>query len=71
APPLSLAIPVALQLMVFLRLLVPSQRVAVAEANPVFQNKLRIYWNSSRLELIATCVMIPIGLLAAFASEDN
>jgi len=71
APPLSFAIPVALQLIVFLRLLAPNERVAVAEASPAFQQKLAIYWESSHLELIATCVMIPIGLLAAFASEDN
>lgn len=71
APPLSLAIPVALQLIVFLRLLLPNDSVAVAEASPVFQQKLVAYWNSSHLELIATCVMIPLGLLAALAGEDN
>lgn len=71
APPLSLAIPVALQLIVFMRLLAPNNRVAVVEARPVFRQKLLTYWSSSRLELIATCVMIPLSLLAAFASEDN
>ena len=59
APPLSLAILVALQLIVFLRLLVPNERLAVAEASPVFRQKLVAYWSSSQLELIATCVMMP------------
>jgi hypothetical protein len=71
APPLSLAIPVVLQLLVFLRLLVAKEKQAAAEATPIFQEKLAVYWESSNLELIATCVMIPIGLLAAFMSEDN
>jgi hypothetical protein len=71
APPLSLAIPVALQLAVFLRLLSPKERVAVVEASPVFQEKLETYWSSSKLELITTCVMIPVGLLAAFAGDDS
>lgn len=71
APPLSLAIPVALQLIVFLRLLAPNERVAVAEASPVFQQKLVAYWNSSQLELFATCVMIPLGLLAALAGGED
>jgi len=71
APPLSFAIPVALQMLVFFRLLAPSKGVAGVEASPVFQQKLVVYWKSSHLELIATCVMIPIGLLAALASEDN
>ncbi|HWN42266.1 MAG TPA: hypothetical protein VNW71_08590 [Thermoanaerobaculia bacterium] len=70
-PPLSLSIPVALQLIVFLRLLAPNERVAVAEASPIFQQKLVAYWNSSQLELIATCVMIPLGLLAQFAGGED
>lgn len=69
-PPLSLAIPVALQLVVLLRLLA-SNKSMVAETSPVFQQKLVAYWSSSQLELIATCVMIPLSLLAAFASEDS
>ena len=71
APPLSFAIPVALQLIVLLRLLVPNERTSLAEANPVFQQKLETYWSSSQLELVSTCLIIPLGLLAAFAGEDS
>lgn len=71
APPLSLVIPVALQMIVLLRLLLPDEKRAVAEASPVFRQKLVAYWNSSQLEVIATCVMIPVGLLAAFVGEDS
>jgi SH3 domain-containing protein len=73
APPLSLAIPVALQLIVFLRLLAPKERAFGADAGPVFQEKLVTYWKSSRLEMVATCVMIPVGLLVvlAGASQDS
>jgi hypothetical protein len=72
APPLSLAVPVALQLIVLLRLLAPNEKAAVAEVSPVFQQKLVAYWKSSQLELIANCVMIPLGLLlAVLASEDS
>jgi hypothetical protein len=71
APPLSLAIPVALQLIVFLRLLASKERMADAEVSPAFQQKLVSYWSSSQLELISTCVMIPLGLLAALAAEGD
>ncbi len=71
APPLSLAIPVALQLIVFLRLLASKERMAGAEASPIFQQKLVAYWSSSQLELISTCVLIPLSLLAAFAGEGD
>lgn len=70
-PPLSLTIPVALQLIVLLRLLVSNEKKASVEASPAFQQKLATYWTSSQLELISTCVMIPLGLLAAFASEGD
>lgn len=70
-PPLSLAIPVALQLIVLLRLLLPDEKRAIVEASPAFRQKLVAYWSSSRLDLIATCLMIPLGLLAAVAGEDN
>jgi hypothetical protein len=71
APPLSLIIPVALQLIVFLRLLASNERKAVAEASPAFQQKLATYYSSSQLELISTCVLIPLSLLAAFAGEGD
>lgn len=71
APPLSLTIPVALQLILFLRLLTSSEAKAVSETSPAFQQKLATYWNSSQLELISTCVMIPLSLLGAFAGEGD
>lgn len=70
-PPLSLVIPVALQLVIFLRLLASNERKDIAEASPAFQQKLATYWSSSQLELISTCVMIPLGLLAAVIGEGD
>jgi hypothetical protein len=52
-------------------LLFNSKVLDTTYASPIFRQKLMAYWSSSQLELIATCVMIPLGLLAAFAGEDS
>lgn len=70
SPPLTLAIPVALTAVVFLRLLLARRR-AGGETKPYFCKKLEIYWKSSGLELVSTCVLIPVGLCLALMADDN
>jgi hypothetical protein len=70
SPPLSLAIPVALTSVIFLRLLV-AKHAARAESQVHFWKKLGRYWKSSGLELVSTCVMIPVGLCLALMADDS
>lgn len=70
-PPLSLAIPVALQLIVLLRLLSSKDSKDAAEASPAFQQKLETYWSSSKLEMVSTCVLIPLSLLVSIMGEGD
>lgn len=69
-PPVSLCIPAVLQIIVVLRLLAPREP-AIGEVCPVFRDKLLSYWKSSRLELVSTCVLIPMALLASAMGEDS
>ena len=69
-PPLSLIIPLAPQVIVFFRLLVPA-RLAEEVDCPGFRDKLTSYWRTSRLDLLATCVIVPLGVLAMLFYGDD
>lgn len=71
APPLSLVIPVTLLVVVILRLVVSSERKSVEETSPVFQQRLTTYWSSSQLEMISSCVVIPLSVVASLVGDGD